>query len=96
MVSAGLSCNGITKPFFTKPNKTKVNAQYYTSYIQKRLTLACLKIDSDNYYYFVQDRASSHTSKSSSGIILETEGSIQKVQKGPFFTTKKLKRAPLN
>ena len=28
-------------------------------------------------------------------IILETEGSIQKIQKGHFVTTKKLKRAPL-
>ena len=29
------------------------------------------------------------------GIILETEGSIRKIQKGHFFTIKKLKRAPL-
>ena len=30
-----------------------------------------------------------------SGVILETEGSIRKIQKGQFFTTKKFKRAPL-
>ena len=29
------------------------------------------------------------------GVILETEGSIRKIQKGHFFTTKTLKRAPL-
>ena len=29
------------------------------------------------------------------GIVLETEGSVRKIQNGHFFTTKKLKRAPL-
>ena len=29
--------------------------------------------------------------KAKSGVILETEGSIQKMQKGHFFTSKKLK-----
>ena len=28
-------------------------------------------------------------------VILETEGSIQKIQKGHFFITKKLRRAPI-
>ena len=29
------------------------------------------------------------------GLILETEDSVRKIKKGHFFTTKKLKRAPL-
>ena len=63
MISAGLSWNDVTKPFYMEPNKAKVNAQYYTNYILKRLIPAWLKMYPDNDYYFMQDGASSYTSK---------------------------------
>lgn len=69
MISAGLSWNDVTKPFFMEPNKARVNAQYYTNYILKRLIPAWLKMYPDNDYYFMQNGASSHTSKLSQNFL---------------------------
>ena len=72
MVSAGVSWNGVTKPFFIDPQKSKVNATYYTNYLRKKLMPACLELYPDNDFYFMQDGASSHTSNLCQDLLQET------------------------
>ena len=62
MVSAGVSWEGVTKPFFIDPQKSKVNAAYYTNFLEKKLIPACQELYPDNDFYFMQDGAPSHTS----------------------------------
>lgn len=64
MISAGLSWSNVAEPFFHRTySKTKLNAQYYTNDIQKRLIPPCLKMYPDKDCYFMQDGASSHAPK---------------------------------
>ena len=62
MVSAGVSWNGVTKPFFLNPQIAKVTGKYYTNHLRRQLLPECLKLYPDADYYFMQDGASSHTS----------------------------------
>ena len=57
----------------------------YTSYSFKR----------NKQKHYKETKFSWEYKHAMTGITLETEGSVQKIQKGGFFTTKKLKRAPL-
>ena len=61
MVSACVSWNGTTKPFFVDPGKVKVNARHYVNHLQKELLAACDVLQKGKKYYYMQEGAPSHT-----------------------------------
>ena len=61
MVSACVSWNGATKPFFVDPALVKVNSRYYRSHLKRELLPACDTLSEGEKYYFMQDGATSHT-----------------------------------
>ena len=63
MVSCCLSYKGVTKPFFLDPRRAKVTGVYYTKHLERDLLPECVKLYPDDDYIFMQDGASSHTSK---------------------------------
>ena len=91
MVSTGLSCNAVTKRCFHEIQQSiSKRPVLHKSYLEMvDLGLFEKLFYSDNCYYFVQEGASSHTSKSCPGVIVETEGSIQKTHKRARFRYKK-------
>lgn len=62
MVSAGLSWNGATKPFFVNNKGLKVNAVSYHKHLKGQLFPAIEKVTKRKDWIFVQDGATSHTS----------------------------------
>lgn len=62
MVSCLLSWNGISKPFFVDPAKTKVNAKYFRKHLEKDLIPALHRLYPNGDGIYVQDGASAHTS----------------------------------
>ena len=62
MVSACLTWNGATKPFFVNGSGVKVNAQTYKRHLQKELLPAVQRLNNHKNWIFVQDNATSHRS----------------------------------
>ena len=62
MVSACLSWNGATKPFFVNDEGVKVNAKSYKRHLEKKLLPAVQTLFSHEQWIFLQDGAPSHTS----------------------------------
>ena len=62
MVSCIVSYNGVSKPFFMNPQKTKVTGPYFTKHLEKDLLSECRRMYPDDNYIFQQDGATSHTS----------------------------------
>ena len=62
MVSAGLTWQGVTKPFFVGGRGIKVNSVNYHKHLKKELFPAIEKLVNRDDWIFVQDGASSHTS----------------------------------
>ena len=61
MVSAALTWNGVTKPFFVNKKGLKVNSVNYEKHLRKELFPAIEKVMARDDWIFVQDGASSHT-----------------------------------
>ena len=61
MVSACVSWNGATKPFFVDPSKIKVSSKVYLRHLKRELLPACDDLAKGEKYYFMQDGATSHT-----------------------------------
>lgn len=62
MVSAGLSWQGVTKPFFVNNQGLKVNAVRYEKHLRTQLFPAIDNLVKRDDWIFIQDGASSHTS----------------------------------
>ena len=62
MVSAGVSWNGVTKPFFINLQIAKVTGSYYINHLKRQMLPACRRLYPNNDYYYVQNGASSLTS----------------------------------
>ena len=74
MVSACISCNGVTRPFFIDPAKGKVNAKYYTNHLRRQILPACRRLYPEGNYVFMQDGASSHTPNLRQGFLKKELG----------------------
>ncbi len=61
MVSAIVSWNGVTKPFFV-PQNAKFGGEFYTKHLRKDLLPAMKALYPNGDAIFVQDGASAHTS----------------------------------
>ena len=61
MVSAALTWQGATKPFFVNKRGLKVNAVNYHKHLKKELFPAIQKVVKRTDWIFIQDGASSHT-----------------------------------
>lgn len=61
MVSAALTWNGATRPFFVNNKGLKVNAVRYRHHLKKELFPAIEKVITRDDWVFVQDGATSHT-----------------------------------
>ena len=62
MVSCLISWNGVSKPFFVDPSKTKVDAKYFVKHLKKDLIPALHRLYPAGNGIYVQDGASAHTS----------------------------------
>ena len=62
MVSAALTWQGATKPFFVNDKGLKVNSINYLKHLKKELFPAIQKVVRRSDWVFIQDGASSHTS----------------------------------
>jgi len=62
MVSACLSWNGATKPFFVNSGGVKVNANSYKNHLEKELLSSISNLFAYNKWTFLQDSAPSHGS----------------------------------
>ena len=60
MVSAGLSWDGATRPFFVTGKGLKVNATRYQKHLKQELFPAIERVVSRKNWIFMQDGASSH------------------------------------
>jgi transposase len=62
MVSCVISYNGVSKPFFMDPQRTKVTGEYYTRHLVRDLLPECHRLYPNNDFIYMQDGATSHTS----------------------------------
>lgn len=74
MVSACISWNGVTPPFFIDPAKAKVNAVYYRNHLRRQLLPACNRLYPEGDFIFMQDGATSHTANICQSFLLENLG----------------------
>ena len=72
MVSACLTWNRATKPFFVNGCEVKVNAQTYKRHLQKELLPAVQRLYKHKNWIFVQDNELSHRSNPVQDFIQET------------------------
>ena len=72
MVSACLTWNRATKPFFVNGCEVKVNAQTYKRHLQKELLPAVQRLYKQKNWIFVQDNELSHRSNPVQDFIQET------------------------
>ena len=63
MVSAAISWNGATEPFFVNERGLKVNSVRYRAHLKKELFPAIKKIYKRRDWIFIQDSAPSHRAK---------------------------------
>lgn len=84
MVSCLLSWNGVSKPFFVNPQKTKVNGKRFTRHLKKDLIPALRALYPNGDGIYVQDGASSHTSKLAQNFLSKELGRFRFVNKSQW------------
>ena len=69
-----MSYQGVIKPFFGDPQKTKVTGSHYTKHVRKDLLSACQKLDVDVVFVFMQDGALSYWSNECQNFLTQQLG----------------------